>query len=124
MKPGEADFLGRWRIIATEMWDLDALDLVERAEIFFGPEMGGELRMIAIGADVDYRVVDRGGHPRVEFSWSGFDDGDPISGRGYADRTGDLIVGMLHIHRGDQSSFVAERLSSGDDRRPTSRRKR
>jgi len=102
------------------MWDLEALDLVEAAEISFGPEGGGELKMIALGADVDYRVIDGNGHPRVEFSWSGFDDDKPISGRGFADHGGNRIVGMLFIHRGDESSFVAERWSPGDDRRPTS----
>ena len=124
MKASDACFRGRWRIVDSEMWALDALDLVKPAEISFGADQGGELQMIALGADVDYRVVERDGRSRVEFLWSGFDDGDPCCGRGFAELDGDRIVGMLFIHRGDQSSFVAERWSPGHDRRPTSRSRR
>lgn len=120
MSGNDADFRGRWRIVETEAWDRDALDLVAPAEISFGADQVGELRMIAIGADVDYRVTELNGRARVEFSWSGFDDGDPSSGRGFAEREGDRLVGTLFIHCGDESSFLAEPRKSGDDRRPTS----
>jgi hypothetical protein len=121
MSVGDANICGRWRIVETEGWNQDALDLVGPAEISFGADGGGELKMIAIGADVDYLVSERNGRARVEFSWSGFDDGDPSCGRGFAERAGDRLVGMLFIHRGDASSFLAEPWRSEDDRRPTSR---
>ena len=84
MKAGGAEFLGRWRIVDTEMWDLADLDLLGPAELSFGADQGGELRLLALRADVDYRGAERDGRPRVEFSWSGFDDGDPACGRGFA----------------------------------------
>jgi hypothetical protein len=108
-KPGS--FLGRWRIVESEMWDSDALDLVVPAHITFGPDQMGELEMIAIGAAVDYRVGKRDGAPVVEFSWEGISEGDHICGRGWArfDATNDRIRGILFIHQSDESEFVAVR---------------
>ncbi|MGC8509156.1 MAG: hypothetical protein ACP5NM_12960, partial [Thiomonas sp.] len=46
---------------------------------------------------------------RVEFSWSGADENDPMSGRGRMDVTGDQAEGPIFIHLGDDSSFTAVR---------------
>lgn len=100
---------GRWRIVETEMWDQESLDLVVPAHITFNRNGLGEMQMIAIGASVDYRVEERGGAPVVEFSWSGFDEMEPTSGRGWASVEGDTMHGKLFIHQGDESSFVAKR---------------
>ncbi len=68
MGKGEQLVEGRWRIVETEMWDQEALDLVVPAHITFGRNGLGEMQLIAIGASIDYRVEDRGGAPIVEFS--------------------------------------------------------
>jgi hypothetical protein len=110
MAKGEQFVEGRWRIVETEMWDQDALDLVVPAHITFGRNGLGEMQLIAIGASIDYRVEERGGGaPVVEFSWSGFDEMDPSSGRGSATIDGDTMRGKLFIHQGDHSGFVAKR---------------
>ena len=101
--------IGTWRIVDMEMWDRDALDLVEPAHIIFEPDGMGSLVFIAIMAGVDYRVLDRDGQPSVEFSWEGFSEGDRISGRGCASIVGDEMRGRLFIHAGDDSSFEARR---------------
>ena len=75
---------GRWRIVETERWDREALDLVVPAHITFERNGMGEMQLIAIGASIDYRVEERGSVPVVEFSWLGF-------ARGTADKT--LFVG-------------------------------
>ena len=62
--------VGRWRIIETEMWDLDALDLVVPAYIAFDRNGLGEMQLIAIGASIDYRVEKGPDGPVVEFSAS------------------------------------------------------
>ena len=58
-------------------------------------------------------VVDNGsrdGTACAEFSWEGFDDGSPASGRGWAALgTAGRLVGHIFIHKGDDSGFVAER---------------
>jgi hypothetical protein len=48
-----------------------------------GQEGAGELSLLTIGASIDYRVGERDGVPFVEFSWSGYDEGKPASGRGW-----------------------------------------
>ena len=113
MAKGEQLVEGRWRIVETEMWDQEALDLVVPAHITFGRNGLGEMQLIAIGASIDYRVEERGGAPVVEFSWSGFDEMDPSSGRARAGIEGDTMRGKLFIHQGDQSSFVAKRERVG-----------
>lgn len=64
-------FLGRWRIVDTEVWRPDALDLLVPAHITFGRDGLGDMELIAIGASVNYRVVTREAVRRVGFSWSG-----------------------------------------------------
>lgn len=109
-------FLGRWRIVASELWARKDLDTVVPAHITFSRERLGELELIVIGASIDYRLEKRDGAPMAEFTWEGSDEGQPISGRGWARLTGDEIVGRLFIHQGDESGFRAKR-----DRLPTLR---
>jgi hypothetical protein len=71
---------------------------------------GGELVSIAIEADLDVRYGARDGADCAEFSWEGFDDSSPASGRGWvALGTADGLVGYIFIHKGDNSGFVVER---------------
>ena len=100
---------GRWRIIETEVWDTDALDMVVPAHLTLDRRGVGEVRLVAIDASVDYRVTDDGGRVVVEFSWSGFDDMEPTSGRARATVSGDEMHGTLFIHHGDESTFSAKR---------------
>src|SRR5262244_3759756 len=72
----------RWRI--TEMDEWDEIDLLGAAHITFSGKDGGELMFIAIEADLDVRYGARDGAACAEFSWEGFDDGSPASGRGWA----------------------------------------
>jgi hypothetical protein len=100
---------GRWRIVETELWDQEALDLVVPAYMRFDRNGLGEMQLIAIGASIDYRVEQRDGVFVLEFSWSGFDEMDATSGRAWAWIDGDTIRGKLFIHQGDESTFVARR---------------
>lgn len=103
--------LGTWEITDTEVWDKEALDLVEPARLVFDRDGMGSIGFIAVTGGVDYRVVQRDGGPAVEFSWEGLDEGDPRCGRGWALIDGDSMAGRLFIHAGDDSSFRARRLS-------------
>ncbi len=100
---------GRWRIVETELWDQEALDLTVPAHISLGRNGLGEMQLIAIGASIDYRVEQRGDALVLEFSWSGFDEMDATSGRAWARIDGDTMRGKLFIHQGDESTFVARR---------------
>jgi hypothetical protein len=105
-------FLGTWRITATDLWAPADLDEFAPAHITFGANRHGELQLIAIEADIDYRVGKRDGKAAVEFSWQGSDDGQAISGRGWALLDEQQIAGRLFIHQGDETAFTAKRKPS------------
>jgi hypothetical protein len=68
---------------------------------------------IAVQGQVDCREVVRDGRPGVEFTCEGSDDGDPVSGRGWAVLTDDdTLDGRIFFHLGDDSGFQATRAQS------------
>jgi hypothetical protein len=110
-------FLGDWRIIETELWDIEDLDLVTAATISLNSNHEGRLAFIAVEAQLDYRVVLRGGLPAIEFSFQGFDEGDEVMGRGWAVLESERLSGRLFFHQGDDSAFIAERKDKVRSRR-------
>jgi hypothetical protein len=109
--------LGTWRIVETELWDVDDLDLADPAHLTLEPKGHGRLGLLAIEAALDYRVVQREGLPAIEFSLGGSDEGDQISGRGWAILDGERLRGHLFIHQGDDSGFTAVRGTTSARRR-------
>jgi len=109
MTRGRNPFFGKWRIVASELWVQEDLDAVVPAHITFGRDRLGELELVAIGASIDYRVGKRDGTAIVEFTWEGVDEGQPVSGRGWARLTGNDLAGRLFIHQGDETGFTAKR---------------
>lgn len=104
-------FVGRWRIVETDLWGEDAIDLLEPARIEFERNRGGRLVVGALQAGLDYRVGTRDGRPIVEFTWLGDDDGHPVSGRGWAElRSGRAIRVELFIHQGDMTIMTGKPL--------------
>lgn len=102
-------FAGRWRIAEMDVWDNDDLDLAEPAHITFEGEHGGSFAFVAVTGQLDVRYAARDGSASAEFSWEGFDDAEPSSGRGWAALgTAGRLVGHIFIHNGDDSGFVAE----------------
>jgi hypothetical protein len=111
-----ARMAGRWRIVAMSNWDRDAIDLVEPGFIEFGRNGTGEFGFIAVNGWLDCRPADRNGRPGVEFTWEGVDEGDQVSGRGWAVLVADeTIEGHLFFHRGDDSSFRAKPFTAAAD---------
>lgn len=105
-----APLRGTWRLVETELWDVKDLDLVESAHLTLGPGGLGELQLLTIAAGIDYRISKREGMPFVEFSWAGYDESDPTSGRGWAHLApSGALKGRLFIHQGDESGFTARR---------------
>jgi hypothetical protein len=100
---------GRWRILEMDLWDREDLDLVAPAFIEFRPDRTGSFGFIAVAGWMDCRSPG-GERPRVEFSWDGTDDGDQVSGRGWAALQDDRSLhGHIYFHLGDDSGFRAER---------------
>jgi len=102
--------IGRWRIVEMDLWDRDALDLVAPAYFELRGNGRGCFGFIAVEGDLDCRYTDADGRPRVEFTWEGDDEGDPRSGRGWAELESDgALRGRFFFHAGDDSGFVAVR---------------
>lgn len=90
-------------------WDEDYLNAEVEAYIEFGKKGIGSFQFGYVHGEIDYELTERDGNPAVEFSWDGVDGGDftPISGRGWAVMEEDQLQGMICIHLGDKSGFVA-----------------
>ena len=96
-------------------WDQEVVDLVQPGFIEFDEDGLGGLGFIAVTGELDCRDADRDGRPGVEFSWQGSDEGDDVSGRGWAALNPDgTLEGHIYFHLGDDSAFRAERLTRGD----------
>jgi hypothetical protein len=99
--------LGTWSITETDLWGHEDLDLVGSPEIVFAPDSLGSIRVGALEGQLDYRGGPQGDRDRVDFSWSGFDDMDEVSGRGWAELDSGSLRGKLFIHMGDEVAFAA-----------------
>ncbi len=102
-------FAGMWRIVEMELWDRPDFDLLGPAHFTFEKNGLGNFRFIAVEGGMDCRFGEREGKPIVEFTWMGFDECDPASGRGWAVLEGNAITGRIFFHTGDDSAFTARR---------------
>jgi hypothetical protein len=92
-----------------DLWDRDALDLVAPAFMEFRPDRTGSFGFIAVRGWMDCRSAGSG-RSGIEFSWEGTDEGDQVSGRGWAALQDDgSLHGRIYFHLGDDSGFRAER---------------
>jgi hypothetical protein len=108
------DVAGRWRITSMELWDTDAIDLVQPAFIEFDRNRTGQFGFIAVEGWMDCRETTRGGRPCVEFTWEGIDESDQVTGRGWAAPAKDgTLHGRIFFHLGDDSGFHAVRAEPG-----------
>jgi len=93
-----------------ELWDRDAIDMLEPGWIEFTPDGGGSFGFIVVRGLVDVRFAERDDVHIVDFSWQGDDDGHQISGRGTARLELDgTLLGRIFFHMGDDSEFAATR---------------
>jgi len=109
MKKIPNPYIGRWRILEMETWDMDFIDLVGEGHITFKKKNRGELQFGAVDCELDCRIEKLGDQERIDFSFAGFDEGDEVSGRGWAVLQDDGLRGKIYFHDGDESGFVAER---------------
>lgn len=108
---------GRWRIVDMDAWDQDAIDLVGPGFIELTDDATGQFGFIAVRGWMDCRTTEHDGRARVEFSWDGDDEGDQVSGRGWASLGDDgTLEGHLFIHMGEDSGFRAVPWAEADAR--------
>ena len=92
-----------------KLWDSADLELLGPPHLTLDDRGHGVMRFLAIEADIDYRPTQREGLPAVEFSFEGHDEGDRISGRGWAVLQSSTLRGRIFLHDGDDSAFLATR---------------
>lgn len=109
MKP---PYTGTWHIIEMEGWDADYIDLIGPGYLTIGRDASGFMQYGAVEADLDCRVEQIGDSHRLEFSFHGFDEGDAISGRGWAAVEDKEMTGQIYIHRGEEFPFKAVRTTA------------
>jgi hypothetical protein len=106
-----SELVGRWQIEEMELWDRDAIDLVEPGFIDMGSDGTGKVSFIAVVGGIDSRFARVDGVSAAEFSWEGDDEGSPVSGRGSATMSADgRLQGRIFFHLGDDSWFTARRF--------------
>jgi hypothetical protein len=102
-------FVGLWHIISMETWDEDFFNEEVQAFIELEENGTGHFQFGYVQGYMDWRPTTRDEEPAVEWSWEGNDEMDPAQGRGWAKLTDDELHGMIFIHLGDESEFVAKR---------------
>ena len=107
----KSPFLGLWYIVSMSTWGEEYFNVEVQAFIEFEDDGLGSFQFGYVQGQIDCRMTNRDEKPAVEFSWDGSDgaDGTPMTGRGWAILDDDKLNGMIFIHLGDDSEFVAKR---------------
>ena len=101
---------GHWRITWMETWDQGFVDLIEPGHFRFDDNGLGYFIFGAVEGQLDCRLSEDG--QRIEFSWSGNDDGCLKSGRGWFEvSSSSMAKGRFFIHCGDESAVEIHRQS-------------
>ena len=99
-----ARLAGKWRIVETAAWDKQHLDLCGPTFIEIDAQGRGEMAFGALEASLDCGFT----HTGVDFEWNGADEGDQVSGDGWADLRNDgCLEGEIAYHNGDKTTFIA-----------------
>lgn len=98
-----------------EQWDQEYVDMDSPGYITFKKGGAGQLHFGCVEAELDWRV--EADTRRVEFTFAGFDEGDEVTGRGWAVEQGNRLTGRIVFHQGDESGFTAARVTKGNNAR-------
>jgi hypothetical protein len=104
--PAGCRLTGRWRIVEADLWDRDYLDLVEPAYLQIGGDGRAEFAFDAVNATAELGY----GRSIAFFRWTGFDEGDGISGTGSAELADDDTLEIaLSFDAGDKAILIGRR---------------
>jgi hypothetical protein len=102
----ECEVIGRWRIISSDLWDGDYLDLVDPAYIDIGGSGRGELVFGVVTASLDLSYS----RTIVFFTFEGCDEDNEVTGSGSAELLDDGTLEIeISFHLGDDAVLRAER---------------
>ena len=104
--PAGCEVIGRWRIVASNLWDREYLDLARPAYLQVGAGGRAEFSFGALTATAELEY----GRRVIFFHWSGVDEGDAAGGDGSAELqdNGSLEV-ELSFDDGDDAILTAHR---------------
>jgi hypothetical protein len=105
----QSSFEGLWHISSMSAWDENYINEEVQAFIDFEAKGLSKFQFGLVNGNIDYQETQRDGKHAVEWSWEGDDEMVECSGRGWATLEGDELKGMIFIHGGDHSDFVARR---------------
>lgn len=94
-----------------DLWDQEFIDLEGPGHITFAKGGNGSFHFGAVEGQLDCRLEESPDGQRVHFSFTGHDEMDPTSGRGWAALKDVELHGHLYFHLGDDSSFRAVSVS-------------
>ena len=77
--PANCRLIGRWRIVASDLWDRAHLDLCGPATLTITAQ-GGEITFGALEAGLEVEYA----RDSIGFRWTGCEEGDPVEGEGTA----------------------------------------
>ena len=107
--PAACEVIGRWRIVSSDVWERDYLDLVQPAFIPIGQDGRGELAFGAANASLDLAYS----HTVVFVTFEGFDEGDEVNGSGSVELLEDGALEVeISFRLGDDAVLQAERNPS------------
>ena len=101
--------IGRWRIVAADLWEREYLDLCGPATLDIRADGHSEIAFGALQAGLDLA----NGRSDVSFDWEGSDEMDEVRGTGSAEllEDGSLEIEFDYQH-GDEAILKAERATS------------
>ncbi|PQA87702.1 hypothetical protein [Hyphococcus luteus] len=104
--PMGCKLLGRWRIVESDLWDRDHLDLCGPASIVVNADGYGKICLGALQAGLTLEYA----KDSVWFEWDGFDEMDEVCGSGSAhlQNNGGLEIEFAYRY-GDEALLKAER---------------
>jgi hypothetical protein len=111
--------IGRWRIVAADIWERDYLDLCGPAMLDIRADGHGEIAFGAFQASLDLAY----GYSDVSFDWAGFDEMDEVRapGRPNSSKTAPWRSNSIAITATTLSSKPNERLLQQPARAPSER---
>lgn len=104
--PAGRRVIGRWRIVGTDIWERDHLDLVEPAMMVIGADGRGEIAFGALQAGLDLAY----GRSDVAFTFIGSDEMDAVRGSRSAELLEDGALKIeMDLDYGDNALLRAKR---------------
>jgi len=108
MSKAAPTIVGKWRITGMSTWDRAYIDLVEPGFITFATRELGEMAFGVVTATLDCAF--NAAKSDVSFEFTGSDEGDEISGEGWAElEEVNKIRGKIEFHNGDDTTFEGRR---------------